>query len=74
MTPHPGTIVFVEEGSATEKVVAAADVPEAVAFVRQGDKRIPVVRVEAKMLGDQRVITSYGADGARLTATYQRKT
>ena len=70
---HPGTIVFAESGKPGETVRAAAEVPESVAFVREHGVLVPVVRVVADTVGDQRVITSYGADGRRLQATYQRR-
>ncbi|MFZ5441138.1 MAG: hypothetical protein ACOZQL_14105 [Myxococcota bacterium] len=70
---HPGRIVFVEKGVPGEKVLAVSEVPEAVAFAQVGGALVPVVRVEAEVVGDQRVITSYGADGQRLGATWQRR-
>lgn len=70
---HPGSIVFAEFGSSDEKVVPASEVPESVAFVRDGAALVPVVRVVAQVVGDQRVITSFDAAGRRLSATYQRK-
>lgn len=70
---HPGSIVFAEAGAAGEKVLPAATVPESVAYVRIDDALVPVVRVVAEVVGDQRIITSYGVDGRRLGATYQRR-
>lgn len=70
---HPGTIVFVETGKTEEQLRPASEVPESVAFVREGDTLVPVVRVVADVVGDQRIIVSYGADGRRLNTTYQRR-
>lgn len=70
---HPGTIVFVEVGSPEEKVMKVTEVPESVAFVKLNGAKVPVVRVVAQVVGAQRIIVSYGADGARLSATYQSK-
>jgi hypothetical protein len=73
MTEHPGTITFIEAGVAGERVFAVDAVPESVAFAQEGQVRVPVVRVVAEVVGDQRVIKSYGVDGRLLATTYQRR-
>lgn len=69
---HPGTITFVEGSS--EKVEQASTVPESIRFAPDKDGKLqPVVRVVAIAAGDQRTIREYGADGALLRSTVQRK-
>lgn len=70
---HPGHVVFAEVGSPREKVLPVSEVPESVAFARVGDALVPVVRVVAEVVGDRRVLTSYGVDGQRLGATWQTR-
>lgn len=70
---HPGTIVFAEAGKKEEQVKLASEVPESIAFVKEHGVLVPVVRVVADVVGDQRVLTSYGADGRVLQTTYQRR-
>lgn len=70
---HPGTIVFAEAGKKEEQVKQASEVPESIAFVREGGALVPVVRVVAEVIDDQRIIKSYGADGRVLQTTYQRR-
>ncbi|MDP1827501.1 MAG: hypothetical protein Q8L48_29795 [Archangium sp.] len=72
-THHPGTIVFAEAGKKEEQVKQASEVPESIAFVKEQGVLVPVVRVVAAVVGDQRVITSFGADGRLLQTTYQRR-
>lgn len=63
---HPGTITMIDEDAHTEKKVAAAEVPESVAFVGG----TPVVKVVSrKRLDGAREIMSYGGDGALLQTT-----
>lgn len=66
---HPGYITIVDDDAHTEKRVAAADVPETVAFI--GDDA--VVRVVSHKRSDgAREVLSYGADGALLQSTLMR--
>lgn len=69
---HPGTIVFVDRASHTERTRPYTEVPEGVAFVTSEGRQVAVVRVVAEMRGDTRTITSYGEDGAVLERTVQR--
>ena len=65
---HPGTITFVDvDGS--EKVRPASEVPETIAWVRVGGKRVPVVRVVRTGSAQRFEIVSYGVDGAELART-----
>jgi hypothetical protein len=66
---HPGAIVLVDEDKGTKKTAQAKDVPPSVAFVNE----VPVVRVVARRLGEEREVQSYGADGALLSSTLMRK-
>jgi hypothetical protein len=69
---HPGTIVFVE--GAKETVEQAASVPESIRFAPDAKGKLaPVVRVVALTIGDMRTIKEYGADGALLRSTTQRR-
>jgi hypothetical protein len=70
-TPHPGSIEFVDETLQSTEVVAADSVPDSIAWYNDGHGRRPVVRVVAHMRGDQRILRSYGANGALLQTTIQ---
>jgi hypothetical protein len=70
---HPGHITFCQVGSDKEDVVTFTEVPESVAFARDGENLVPVVRVEALTAGDRREIKSYSAEGKLLSTTYQRR-
>jgi hypothetical protein len=72
MSPaHPGKVTFVD--GALEKVLPVGEVPEAVAFAREGEALVPVVKVVALAHGDRRELKSYGVDGRLLSVTYQRR-
>ena len=71
MSAHPGVITFVDEDQGTESQVSADSVPEGIAFVWSPEGSVPVVRVVSHLRGAQRVIRSYGADGALLESTVQ---
>jgi len=68
---HPGQIVFVDLDAGTERVAAADEVPETIAFVEVEGVPVPVVRVESRKRGDLRVIRSYSASGTCLQTTRQ---
>ncbi len=72
-TAHPGTITFVDpDGGSRERSVS--DVPETIAWSTGPDgTATPVTRVVASMRGEQRLIRSYGADGALLSSTVQHR-
>jgi hypothetical protein len=71
-TKHPGTVIFIDE--TTEKVRPAETVPDSLRFARNAlGHWVPVVKVVASMQGDKRMIRSYGADGAELSATILRR-
>ena len=66
---HPGFITIVDDDASTEKKVAAADVPESVAFIGE----VAVVRVVSRKRSDgAREVMSYDADGALLQSTLMR--
>lgn len=71
---HPGTIVFVDENSGREHARAVAEVPEPLRFApdEKGELQ-PVVRVVAKVVGEQRTIREYGVGGEMLRSTVQFK-
>ncbi len=69
---HPGTIVFVDAETGTERSEPAAQVPESIAFAQVDGQAIPVVRVVAAVEGPHRTIRSYGIDGRLLSTTYQQ--
>jgi len=70
---HPGLITFVEKDGGPDKVLPLEEVPESIAFVRDGSIIAPVVRVVAARQGDSREIKCYGVDGQLLKTTYQRQ-
>jgi hypothetical protein len=70
-TPHPGNIEFVDETLQSTEVVAAESVPDSIAWYNDGHDLRPVVRVVAHMRGNQRIIRSYGVNGALLQTTTQ---
>lgn len=70
---HPGKIQFVDRTAATDETRAYTEVPEGIAFVEVDGHRVPVVRVVAETHGDTRTLISYGADGAVLERTVQRR-
>lgn len=70
---HPGTIVFAEIGGASERSLRVEEVPHSVAFVQEAGVEVPVTRVVAQVVGDQRLLKSYAADGRLLSTTTQRR-
>jgi len=71
---HPGTIVFVDENKGHEHARSVAEVPEALRFAPDKDGQlVPVVRVVAKVVGEQRTIREYGVAGQMLRSTVQFK-
>ena len=70
---HPGEITFVDPDGSS-RVKPAADVPDTIAWAADADGQpTPVTRVVASMRGQQRLIRSYGADGALLSSTVQQR-
>ena len=68
---HPGKVVFVDATAGTEREELAETVPESIAFARDGEGWIPVVRVVATLHGDERTLHSYAADGTLVATTHQ---
>lgn len=69
---HPGQITFVDEDTGESKVQAATSVPDSVAFVPDANgARAAVVRITSHLRGSQRIIQSFGIDGALLQRTVQ---
>ena len=69
---HPGKIVYVDGNSG--RVVAEEDaknVPDFMAFVRTPEGHVPVVKVVATTLENERWIREYGPDGRLLRSTLQ---
>ncbi len=74
ITPtHPGLITFVEKDGGPDQVLPIDQVPESIAFVREGEVVAPVVRVVAALRGDSRELRCYGVDGRLLLTTFQRR-
>jgi hypothetical protein len=70
---HPGEITFVDPDGSS-RVRSAADVPDTIAWAEGPDGQPrPVTRIEASMRGQQRLIRSFGADGALLASTVQQR-
>src|SRR5262245_28053089 len=71
MTSHPGTILYVDEGSGTGAVWPADEVPPGIAYARGIDgERLPITRVVRRPMGDAGCeIFSYGADATLLRVT-----
>ena len=69
---HPGSIRFVDETAATERVESADKVPPSIAFVTVNGVQVPVVKVVFSGSGERREIRSFGADGQLLSTTYAR--
>jgi hypothetical protein len=69
---HPGKIEFVD-GNKNEviKVVTAEEVPEQFRFAPTTTGLVPVTRVVATTVGDERTIREYGPDGQLLRSTIQ---
>lgn len=63
------TIRFEDASRGTVQQCSSAEVPATIAFV----DGVPVVRVVAQMRGEDREICSYGANGALLSTTMQRR-
>ena len=69
---HPGTLTFLDEDTGTERVRAVGEVPATIAWATDAAGRtVPVVRVVSHRRGAQRIIQSFGADGALLSRTVQ---
>lgn len=70
---HPGSITYVDGDTNAEKVMPISGVPEALRFA-QNEKGllVPVVRVVAKIAGNQRFIREYGPNNEFLRSTVQR--
>jgi len=70
--PHPGTIVFVDENTGHEHARPVTQVPEPLRFAPDHSGQLqPVVRVVAKVVGEQRTIREYGQGGEMLRSTVQ---
>lgn len=71
---HPGTIVFVDENTGHEHPRPVAQVPMPLRYApdRSGQLQ-PVVRVVARVVGEQRTIREYGVSGEMLRSTVQFK-
>ncbi len=71
---HPGEIVFIDGN--TGNIVSREDarqLPEALVFAETAGGKVPIVKVVAHTHGDRREIMEYGADGALLRTTMQRR-
>lgn len=69
---HPGTIHFVDQDTGEGRDQAIVGIPETIAWGTNAEgARVPVVRIVSHMRGAQRVIESYGSDGALLQRTVQ---
>ena len=69
--PHPGEITIIDLIAGTQRVEAAANVPEAMAFAETPDGPVPVVRIEVVALDGRRTLESYDAAGRLLSSTLQ---
>jgi hypothetical protein len=73
MATHPGTITYIDADAKTEKVLPIAQVPEDKRFAKNGKGELkPVVRVIARIAGDQRFIRELGPGDEFLRETVQR--
>ena len=71
---HPGTIVYVNGNTGEESSSPISEVPEDFRFAPGKDGQlIPIVRVVARTVGDQRHIHEMGPDGELLRSTVQIK-
>lgn len=71
---HPGTILFVDENSGKEHSRPISEVPEQLRFAQDASgQMIPVVKVVAHAVGQQRTIREYGPNGEMLRSTIQIK-
>ena len=71
---HPGTIIFVDENKGHQHARPVSEVPEALRFAPdQNGQLVPVVKVVAHVVGEQRTIREYGAGGEMLRSTVQFK-
>jgi hypothetical protein len=69
---HPGTIVYVDADTGEERISPISEVPEAFRFAPGQDGRmVPIVRVVARVAGDQRTIQELGPEGEILRSTVQ---
>jgi hypothetical protein len=69
---HPGTIVFVDADSSSERVSVASSVPELARFAPNAQGELtPIVRVVARRAGDKRIIQEFGPSGEMLRSTVQ---
>ncbi|HZN94872.1 MAG TPA: hypothetical protein VFB81_19295 [Myxococcales bacterium] len=70
--PHPGTILFVDENKGHEHARPVSEVPESLRFAPdQNGNLVPVVKVVARVVGEQRTIREYGTGGEMLRSTVQ---
>jgi hypothetical protein len=70
---HPGTITYVDADSKTEKVIPIAEVPQDLQFARNTKgELVPVVRVVARVAGNQRFLRELGPRDEFLRETVQR--
>ncbi len=70
---HPGTITYVDADSKTEQVVPIAEVPQDLQFARNTKgELVPVVRVVARVSGNQRFLRELGPQDEFLRETVQR--
>ncbi|HSK00168.1 MAG TPA: hypothetical protein VK932_02960 [Kofleriaceae bacterium] len=70
--PHPGQIEYDDRVEDRTWTRSAADVPQAIAWVKVGERWRPVVRFEIVGAGDQREITSFGPNHEFLETTTAR--
>ncbi len=64
--PAPWTLTFVDLDTGEVRTAPSTEVPESVAWWEGEGRRIPVVRVEARLVGAGMEIRRYAADGALL--------
>ena len=71
---HPGTIVYVNGDTGEESTSPISEVPEDFRFAPDKDGQlVPIVRVVARVAGDQRTIHELGPGGEILRSTVQIK-
>lgn len=70
--PHPGQIEYDDRVEGRVWTRSAAEVSQALAWVKVGERWRPVVRFEIVGAGDQREITSFGPDREFLETTTAR--
>ena len=68
---HPGEIAYEDMIESRKWTRDAAEVPQTVAWVRDGESWAPVMRIVSSGVPGRRRIDKFGADGALLESTVQ---